>query len=760
MNPSYNGYGDASNLGSMVSPTGTVGLGSQLGNPGQQHKQQHYIGFSLPPAVTESPLSQSHSAGMPNSNMIHHNASSSIVRTHVGNHGYSWNGSELLFLPSSDVTADNLSLTSGLSMLSSGQQSASDMSPYVVKNLPHPYQQKQEPFIPNGVALRSTLGNLQTPVGTGEILSLSLSRQQPSVTQLQAFPCQHGDLSASRLPISSAAAVDNCKGDRFPYNRSAGSLTDFIASSREIIMKTGFQSQVRGAESNFQANIMSSGPMIAIYNSKYLKAVQLLLNEVVSVGRGMKSSSSKGTKLQPWMAHSSINDGSIDKVKNLPEYDAKDGASRVSWTGLKKRGIAVTVLQGSAETDHNAEDFFKLTSAQMQDLQIKKAKLIVIHDEVHRMYQWYYHQMQNVVMNFESAVGLGAARTYSSLALQAISRHFRCLKDAISGQMGAVSSALGEEMNSSYGREQTSRVHVFGQQLCQQAVLPQMGMMQQHSWRPQRGLPERAVSLLRAWLFEHFLHPYPKDSDKHMLARKTGLTHGQVSNWFINARVRLWKPMVEEMYVEEMREGWMEDADKFPWDDGETMSKGSAMDGARNSEMSQVPKQAKLSDREDGGFPEPKSTEDHAFGMQQRINFTGSSSECLLVKEKDIMKQIAKKARNGGQDSASLFSQNSNVDMDFVNTTDGEEILDHDVITRTGDSHRKKYSAPHRDLVQAEYHNIQCYGSFQSSGMNSYSKENFAAMYAAKSGVSLTLGLQHSKGPSLSVAQQQVQGQG
>lgn len=29
---------------------------------------------------------------------------------------------------------------------------------------------------------------------------------------------------------------------------------------------------------------------------------------------------------------------------------------------------------------------------------------------------------------------------------------------------------------------------------------------------------------------------------------------GQVSNWFINARVRLWKPMVEEMYLEETKE--------------------------------------------------------------------------------------------------------------------------------------------------------------------------------------------------------------
>ncbi|URD73066.1 Homeobox domain containing protein [Musa troglodytarum] len=52
--------------------------------------------------------------------------------------------------------------------------------------------------------------------------------------------------------------------------------------------------------------------------------------------------------------------------------------------------------------------------------------------------------------------------------------------------------------------------------------------MQQHSWRPQRGLPESSVSILRAWLFEHFLHPYPKDSEKLVLARRTGLTRSQI----------------------------------------------------------------------------------------------------------------------------------------------------------------------------------------------------------------------------------------
>lgn len=76
---------------------------------------------------------------------------------------------------------------------------------------------------------------------------------------------------------------------------------------------------------------------------------------------------------------------------------------------------------------------------------------------------------------------------------------------------------------------------------------------------------------------------YPNDSEKLMLASQTGLSKNQVnslsktspfpfflfftflvtmlmfvylllvqvSNWFINARVRLWKPMIEEMYKEE-----------------------------------------------------------------------------------------------------------------------------------------------------------------------------------------------------------------
>ncbi|KAL4386606.1 hypothetical protein GQ457_09G010110 [Hibiscus cannabinus] len=69
---------------------------------------------------------------------------------------------------------------------------------------------------------------------------------------------------------------------------------------------------------------------------------------------------------------------------------------------------------------------------------------------------------------------------------------------------------------------------------------------------PYTALAQKAMS-------RHFR--YPSDADKQRLARQTGLSRNQVSNWFINARVRLWKPMVEEMYQQETKE---EDGERDP----------------------------------------------------------------------------------------------------------------------------------------------------------------------------------------------------
>ncbi|KAL7160070.1 hypothetical protein ABFS83_01G070200 [Erythranthe nasuta] len=207
-------------------------------------------------------------------------------------------------------------------------------------------------------------------------------------------------------------------------------------------------------------------------------------------------------------------------------------------------------------TDSSLVDEAAIKTLDLLDLQRRKAKLLQMLEEVDRRYKRYCDQMKAVISSFESTAGNGSARVYSSLASRAMSRHFRCLRDGIVSQIKAAKKAMGDKDVSAPGsvKGETPRLRLLDQTLRQQRAMQQMSLMESHPWRPQRGLPERSVSVLRAWLFEHFLHPYPSDVDKHILARQTGLSRSQVSNWFINARVRLWKPMVEEMYLEELKE--------------------------------------------------------------------------------------------------------------------------------------------------------------------------------------------------------------
>jgi hypothetical protein len=42
--------------------------------------------------------------------------------------------------------------------------------------------------------------------------------------------------------------------------------------------------------------------------------------------------------------------------------------------------------------------------------------------------------------------------------------------------------------------------------------------------------------------------PFPTHAEKEALADQTGLSVNQISDWFVNARARWWKPMVEGMH--------------------------------------------------------------------------------------------------------------------------------------------------------------------------------------------------------------------
>ncbi|XVE69279.1 hypothetical protein DITRI_Ditri09bG0139000 [Diplodiscus trichospermus] len=181
----------------------------------------------------------------------------------------------------------------------------------------------------------------------------------------------------------------------------------------------------------------------------------------------------------------------------------------------------------------------------------KNSRLILMLDEVYRKYKLYCQQMQSVVASFKCVSGLGNAAPYVCFAFKAIANHFSSLKSAIMDQIRFTDKTVN---NGGVGKDNVRSLWTSDQGVNNQNHVQNFTFLQHPLWRSQRGLPDHAVAVLKTWLFDHFLHPYPTDSEKLMLARQTGLSRTQVSNWFINARVRLWKPMVEEIHMLELRQ--------------------------------------------------------------------------------------------------------------------------------------------------------------------------------------------------------------
>lgn len=69
-------------------------------------------------------------------------------------------------------------------------------------------------------------------------------------------------------------------------------------------------------------------------------------------------------------------------------------------------------------------------------------------------------------------------------------------------------------------------------------------LKQRHHTHARGKLDANAKQILKGWMFseEHCSYPYPNDWEKEILAAKTGIDVKQLSNWFTNARKRLWQP--------------------------------------------------------------------------------------------------------------------------------------------------------------------------------------------------------------------------
>ncbi|EPS65895.1 hypothetical protein M569_08882, partial [Genlisea aurea] len=168
-----------------------------------------------------------------------------------------------------------------------------------------------------------------------------------------------------------------------------------------------------------------------------------------------------------------------------------------------------------------------------------KASLLFLQDEVLKKYKQFRQQIEMVVSSFETVAGLSSATPYVSLAVKTVGKHFCCLRNSIADH-GKTMRNFGQHDDHHHlcpkgGGDSVSRFFERGFQISDGSTnLGGGGVMDgHHVWRPQRGLPERAVAILRAWLFDHFLHPYPTDTDKHMLASQTGLTRNQVLFFYL-----------------------------------------------------------------------------------------------------------------------------------------------------------------------------------------------------------------------------------
>ncbi|CAN6439415.1 unnamed protein product [Victoria cruziana] len=469
----------------------------------------------------------------------------------------------------------------------------------------------------------------------GQGLSLSLGTQVPSAIPLSPFqfPQDNPD-----VPVISS---------RPSYLGANPQNSDFSGNKQS----SGNKYSPANLLNNFQPpDVTKSLHMIPspcgfsnvadiVPSSKYLKAAQQLLEEVVNVRKALKPDNNKKQSFQ--MPTGKAGSKEMDARINLSENPSSTGVLPESTTG----------------------PFSELSPAEREEFQSKLAKLLTMLDEVDRRYRQYYHQLQATVSSFDAIAGHGAAMTYTALALQTISRHFRCLRDAISGQIY--------------------------QQLRQQRALQQLGMIHQHAWRPQRGLPESSVSILRAWLFEHFLHPYPKDSDKLMLAQKTGLTRSQVSNWFINARVRLWKPMVEEMYKEEI---------------GET-----GLDS--NSSSEHATKEGEAT----GDYVERESRDSRAAAEKCHAGQNNGAKSDSITDSRMASKGETCVKDSGNCRGMKSAGQSSGVD-------DYHQLQD--ALFLSGASEK---------II-----------SFQMAGLERFETDAYTSKACASSGVSLTLGLQHS----------------
>ncbi|XP_062221229.1 homeobox protein ATH1-like [Phragmites australis] len=340
------------------------------------------------------------------------------------------------------------------------------------------------------------------------------------------------DAAGSHNPLTACVRVNTPASSELSLNLCSKSSSDSALNATDQCSSGASRSALTELPQVYpRARSRPAHFAVVVARSRYAAVAQEVLNDVV--GRLVDGAADLGAD-----SHRGIDSGA------RPSSGSVGAPSAVSSNQL---------MASSGEHLHGGD-----AGPWWREAQRVRSDLLKMLQLIDQKYNQCLDEIQSTTAKFNTVMlqsgGAGNGSICAPFAHRAVSAMYRGLRRRIAGEIMAAAAA--ESRPTCWG-ESSSSVTAGDMERSWEAAFiqkhwaaQQLRRGDQQCWRPQRGLPEKSVAVLKAWMFENFLKPYPTDRDKDVLAARSGLSRNQVSNWFINARVRIWKPMIEEMYEE------------------------------------------------------------------------------------------------------------------------------------------------------------------------------------------------------------------
>ncbi|GAU26973.1 hypothetical protein TSUD_06450 [Trifolium subterraneum] len=266
-------------------------------------------------------------------------------------------------------------------------------------------------------------------------------------------------LSPATSPNSGQCSEISCSDLTHSMNGTRSGLEQASCSSMELSMSLGNDKHVKFSP--------------AILGSRYLAVIQEILVQIATY---------------------SFENLNLDEINHSASGVRGGRGNKSSSSNADKRRIGV-----NRDTSSMSEAYAD-SSLQRHAAESKKSQLLMLLQLVDSQYSQCLAEIHTVVSAFHAATELNP-QIHAHFAVKTVDRLYKDLRERISNHI----LAMGSNFNSSWS-EEDNEFSVETSFIQKQWALQQLKRKDQ-LWRPQRGLPEKSVSVLRDWMFQNFLHP-------------------------------------------------------------------------------------------------------------------------------------------------------------------------------------------------------------------------------------------------------------